>query len=486
MITWMQRHKKYLVVTIWVATIAFIGAGFVGWGAYDLNSDRASAVAKVGERKVTVQEFQLAYANYYNFYNNMLGGTLTQEKADQMGLEKIVMEAIINETLLLSYADEIGLRVLDDEVKETIANDNAFKVNGVFNKDAYYRVVKQTGISPKDYENNLKKSLLLAKVQKALELKPTKVEQNIFASAMFMEDRLAIDILKLEANEITISEDELKKYWEAHKTNYLSEKSFDLDTIKVKVSDEKVDEKDLKTFYEEKRHNYKNTDGKLKTFEDAYADVLRDYKLKRTKREALETYLLFKKSQMNPTGSMNVKISATTFPVDKLLHAKVGQVLKPIEQKDGYIIVKIVSVNEPKPKPFEDARATILKELKTKKQAEVLKKQADARIALFKGQDIGFVSRDSQKQIPGLSKTESLEFINYVFDNNKINNYKIIGDKAVLYRILEQKLLVNDKLKKYTDLINENIQQMKQAEMSQNLINELRNRYEIEQYYKGN
>jgi len=51
---------------------------------------------------------------------------------------------------------------------------------------------------------------------------------------------------------------------------------------------------------------------------------------------------------------------------------------------------------------------------------------------------------------------------------------------------LEQKLLVNDKLKKYTDLINENIQQMKQAEMSQNLINELRNRYEIEQYYKGN
>jgi len=259
--------------------VSFLQAGFVGWGAYDLNSDRASAVAKVGERKVTVQEFQLAYANYYNFYNNMLGGTLTQEKADQMGLEKIVMEAIINETLLLSYADEIGLRVLDDEVKETIANDNAFKVNGVFNKDAYYRVVKQTGISPKDYENNLKKSLLLAKVQKALELKPTKVEQNIFASAMFMEDRLAIDILKLEANEITISEDELKKYWEAHKTNYLSEKSFDLDTIKVKVSDEKVDEKDLKTFYEEKRHNYKNTDGKLKTFEDAYADVLRDYKL---------------------------------------------------------------------------------------------------------------------------------------------------------------------------------------------------------------
>jgi peptidyl-prolyl cis-trans isomerase D len=486
MITWMQRHKKYLVVTIWVATIAFIGAGFVGWGAYDFNSDRASAVAKVGDRKVTVQEFQLAYANYYNFYNNMLGGTLTKEKADQMGLEKIVIQAIVNEALLLNYADEIGLRVLDDEVKDAIANDDAFKVNGVFNKETYYRIVKQSGISPKDYENNLKKRLLLTKVQKVLNLKPTKSEQEIFASAMFMKDRLSIDTITIKKDSITVKEDELKKYWEAHKNNYLSEKSFDLATIKVKVSNEEVDKKKLKTFYEEKKYNYKNSDGKLKTFEEAKNEVIEDYRLKNSKREALETYLLFKKSQIEPTGSMNVKISSTTFPIDKLKNAKLGQVLKPIEQEDGYIIVKITSINEPKPKLFKEVRGLVLNELKSQKQAKALEEQAKARLNLFKGKDIGFVSRDSKKQIAGLSEAKSVEFINYVFDNNKASYYKIIGDKAILYKILEQKLLVNDKLKEYTDLINENIKQIKQSEVNQNLIDELRNRYEIEQYYKGN
>ena len=35
MITWMQRHKKWLVITIWISTIAFVGAGFVGWGSYE-------------------------------------------------------------------------------------------------------------------------------------------------------------------------------------------------------------------------------------------------------------------------------------------------------------------------------------------------------------------------------------------------------------------------------------------------------------------
>ncbi|WP_458699481.1 SurA N-terminal domain-containing protein [Sulfurospirillum sp. 1307] len=485
MITWMQHHKKYLVITIWVATIAFIGAGFVGWGAYDFNSDRASAVAKVENRKVSVQDFQLAYANYYNFYNNMLGGTLTQEKADQMGLEKIVMNAIINETLLLSYADEIGLRVLDSEVKEAIANDDAFKNNGVFNKETYYRVVKQTGIKPKEYEQNLKKTLLLEKVQKALDLKPSKMEQEIFSSAMFMKDRLAIDIIKINADEVTINEDEIKKYWEEHKTEYLTEKSFDLATIKIGASNKDVDQKELKSFYEEKKYDYKKADGKLKSFDEAYEDVLKDYRIKMSKREALETYLLFKKSQMNPTGKMNVKISDKNFPVEKIKNARLGQVLKPIQFENGFIIVKVTSINEPKPKPYIEAKDTIYKKLKSIKQAKMLKKQAKARLGIFNGQDIGFVTRDSKKQIPGLSNEESIEFVNYVFDTNKASSYKIIGNKAILYKILEQNLLNKDKLQEYVDLINTNIMQIKKAEINQNLISELKKRYAIEQYYKG-
>ena len=96
MITWMQRHKKYLVVTIWISTIAFVGAGFVGWGAYDLNKDRAASVAKVGHRSISVQEFQSAYANHFAMYNNLLGGKLTQEQAEQMGLDKMVMNTLVN------------------------------------------------------------------------------------------------------------------------------------------------------------------------------------------------------------------------------------------------------------------------------------------------------------------------------------------------------------------------------------------------------
>ena len=486
MITWMQRHKKYLVVTIWISVIAFVGAGFVGWGAYDFNSDRASAIAKVENRKITVQEYQLAYANYYNFYNNMLGGGLTQEKADKMGLEKMVIESIINETLILAYADEIGLRATDDEVKNTLASDTAFQKNGVFDKETYYSVIKQSQIKAKDYENGLKKQILLSKVQNILKLKPTKAEKELFVSSMFMKDRLSVGIIYLDQSEAVVSEDEIKKYWDEHKTNYLSEKSYDLSTITVGLSTKDIDEEKLKTFYQEKRHNYKSSEGKILSLTDARVDIEKDYRLKLSKREALETYLLFKKSQMNATGTKNVKISDTTFPVEKLATANAGTVLKPIKTKDGYIVVKLTSVNNPLPKPYTDAKADILVQLQSEKKVMALEKKAKARLGIFKGTDIGFVNREGGKKIAGLSETESLEFINFVFDNNKARNFKIIGNKAILYQILEQNLLSNSKVEKYATLVNDNIAQMKQAEISQNLVVNLKKRYDIEQYYKGN
>ena len=51
MIEWMQKHKKSLIPTIWISTIAFVGAGFVGWGAYDMNANRAGSIARVGQIK---------------------------------------------------------------------------------------------------------------------------------------------------------------------------------------------------------------------------------------------------------------------------------------------------------------------------------------------------------------------------------------------------------------------------------------------------
>lgn len=485
MITWMQRHKKYLVVTIWISTIAFVGAGFVGWGAYDLNRDRAASVAKVGHRTISVQEFQSAYANHYNFYNNLLGGKLTQEQAEQMGLNKIVMNTLVNQTLLLNYADEIGLVATKEDVKERLINNPNFQSDGVFNKDLYYSILKSNRINPSDYENGLEREILNSKLENFFKLAPSTKEIDLFTSAFFMEDRLSISAVTLDANEVTTNEEAIKSYWEKNKSNYLTKKSYTLELLNLPASQTKFDDKTLEEFYTQEKHNYKFEDGKLMTFAEAKSKVIVDLRLKNDKKNALEAFLTFKKGETAPSETKVIYDDDTAFPLDKIQVAAKDEVLKPVVIKDSYVIIKVKEIKFPEPMSYEMAKKDASRDLLEELKKTALEKKAEAKLENFAGSDIGFVSRDSVKSIAGLSEAKSAEFLSHVFDNTAKKGYKVIDGKAIVYEILEQKLLNKDKAKQYVSMISENVLQVKQAELNQNLIKKLATAYKVEQYYKG-
>jgi len=481
----MQRHKKYLVVTIWISTIAFVGAGFVGWGAYDLNRDRAASVAKVGHRTISVQEFQSAYANHYNFYNNLLGGKLTQEQAEQMGLNKIVMNTLVNQTLLLNYADEIGLVATKEDVKERLINNPNFQSDGVFNKDLYYSILKSNRINPSDYENGLEREILNSKLENFFKLAPSTKEIDLFTSAFFMEDRLSITAVTLDANEVTTNEEAIKSYWEKNKSNYLTKKSYTLELLNLPASQTKFDDKTLEEFYTQEKHNYKFEDGKLMTFAEAKSKVIVDLRLKNDKKNALEAFLTFKKGETAPSETKVIYDDDTTFPLDKIQVAAKDEVLKPVVIKDSYVIIKVKEIKFPEPMSYEMAKKDASRDLLEELKKTALEKKAEAKLENFAGSDIGFVSRDSVKSIAGLSEAKSAEFLSHVFDNTAKKGYKVIDGKAIVYEILEQKLLNKDKAKQYVSMISENVLQVKQAELNQNLIKKLATAYKVEQYYKG-
>ncbi len=485
MITWMQRHNKYLVITIWIATIAFIGAGFMGWGAYNMNTDRATSVAKVGHRSISVFEFQQAYANTFSYYNQQLGGKLTKEDADKMGLKKVVMQNIINETLFLNLADDLGFTVLKTDLERKLIDNKDFQVNGVFNKNRYFTLLRDQDITAKNYENELRKELLLNKLQKILKLPPSKREIEVFTSSLFMQDKLQVSTVSVNPADIKIDEKELKKFWEAKKNSFQTRKKYELQSVKVGLSKEWVKDDVLKKFWEGRKYNYKDKDGKILPFADAKNRVLLDYKLKKSKKQALMTYLKLKKGEITTTKKMTIYEDSKNFPVIKLRTANKGQVLKPIPREDGYLIVKLANVVMPRTMTFDEAKPIVLEEYKKHALVLALDKKAKARLDIFNGQTLGFVSRDSVKKIDGLSDAQSSEFINFIFDQSTPKGFKIFGNKAAMYRILEQKLLNNNKFKIYKNIITQSIVLNKQSELNRNLLVRLRKIYSIEKYYKG-
>lgn len=483
MITWMQKHKKYLVVTIWVSTIAFVGAGFVGWGAYDFNKSRATSIAKVGDIDVSYQRFEQTYSKLYNYYSQLSGKQLSQDEAEQLGLVNIAVESLIDQALLLNYAKDLGLGVSDEELISELIKTPSFQKDGNFDATTYQSTLQVLKITPKEYENELKDNILTKKLLSSLGLKADPLASELLNADISMSDTIKAKVILATAPKI--SEDEIKQSWNKNKDLYLSSQKYELNThfISSKNND-KIDDNALKAYYDENRADYKDSSDKIMSFEEAKSAVLADLNFKNAKKIALEEYLKIKKGEKNTSENLLVdSANANDFPLDELKDVKEGDVLKPFVYKDGYLIVKIAKIIPPQPKSYEEAKTDVLSALQLKKMRENL--QANAKATLDKKEELKekiTISKDSDGAILGLNEEQSIEFISKVFASANKDGYILLDDKAVVYEIINQNLATQNT--QFASLLASNAANIKKSQLEQGLISALQKQYTIKKYYK--
>jgi len=211
MITWMQRHKKWLIITIWISTIAFVGAGFVGWGQYTYG-DKAGAVAKVGNIEVTMGDFQKSYSRLYSQYNQMFQGNFDEEKAKTFGLQGQALEQLTQQTLILNLANAYDIIVTDEELLNELKTQEYFFKDGVFNKEIYREALSQNSLNSKEYEADLRKQLIIQKTLKLLPVEASSNEDNIINTLMNIADKIQYKVLTKDEITVEASDDKLKAF----------------------------------------------------------------------------------------------------------------------------------------------------------------------------------------------------------------------------------------------------------------------------------
>ena len=489
MISWMQEHKKWLVVTIWISTIAFVGAGFVGWGAYEYGSS-AGKIAKVGEIEIKADEFQRKYSELYSYYNNMLQGKLDKQKAKELGLEKEALNSLVTEALLMNLARELGLTVLDDEVKNKIVSMREFSTNGKFDKKIYLETLKRVGMKPKDYETLVKKAILIQKLQEILELPLAKLEKNSFGASLFIGDKIKYTVLDSRDINVTYNETQLIEFWKKREQNYIKQPQYVLSILWYDPFEiPEPSKEELLKFFEKNRHLFKEPNGKLMDFDSAKEAVLNEYRIKKGKKEALKKYLKFKKGEIEPQETIRVSEQNEIF--DGNLMKEIGQksenfYLKPKLIGKKYAIIRLDKKVPSRPMTFEEARVRVIKDFVEAEKKSLLTKRAEALSKNFDGKVTDFISRDDVDKLKPLKETEAAEFLSVLFSVTEPSGYILLeSGKAVVYQILEQKLIMKKKLEQNSAFITENTKKVKESVEWDNLLKNLQKRYEIEIYYKG-
>jgi peptidyl-prolyl cis-trans isomerase D len=444
MITWMQRHKKWLVSTIWVSTIAFVGAGFVGWGSYDYGKSD-NAVAKVDDTEIPLNDLQSEYSALYSQYSQMFGNNFNQEMAKQFGLEDAAFQKVIQKYLLLNYAQDLGLTVTDDEVAKELLKIEAFKKDGKFDKNTYLSVLKQNRKSAVDFEEQLKKDLLVTKMLKIFSAKPMKQEIENIAKLLFIEDKVSVQVINGENIKVSASKDELKK------------------------------------FYDENKNNYKSPAG----YKVAYTIIenQKDKDQKAMKKVALKEYLALKKGESKFTVNDTLYettqfLSAEDFQT--LVKSNPNDILKPFYVNNKYYVFKFVGKEEPKTLAYNEVSTQIKADLLNRKKADLLKDKVAKAKENFKGRDIGYISQDSKPAVQGLEDAEIQQLVQEIFKSTTPVSDITLGSKAVVFKIEDSRFTTLNKEK--VDMIQSTVSNIKNNEISQNLLTQLQNKYEVKSF----
>lgn len=486
MITWMQKHKKYLIVTIWISTIAFVGAGFVGWGQYDYG-DKAGAVAKVGSVEITMGELQKSYSDLYNQYAQIFKGDFDEEKAKSFGLQSQALNFLTQQALVLNLAKSYSLDVTDAELLEHLKSLEYFQKDGVFNKDIYKDVLSKNNLKIKDYEANVKKELLIKKTLMLLPIETKESESKIIDTAMSIADKLDYKVLKEEIITIETTDEFLKPFWEKIQNSFMSEVSYDVKYLKQPKVTKEYDEALLAEHYNENKANFKDGKGKILALDMAKEQVKSALDAKETKKEALKKYVAYKKGEADVSELQQATLLASSNPfgaealdvVSKLTPA--SPFSKPVLVGEEYLIFELVALNAAKPKTFEEAKAELLPMYVRDQKRIKLLELAKNSFATFNGKITDFITANDSNKLTDLTKDEADEFLSTLFSSQEKRGYIALeSGNVVMYNVMEQRLLSNTN----TDP-NNSIARVKSGMFNEGLIKVLQNKYKTEIFIQG-
>jgi peptidyl-prolyl cis-trans isomerase D len=483
----MQHHRKYLVVTIWVSTIAFVGAGFVGWGQYSYG-DKAGAVAKVGDISITSGELQESYSALFQQYNQLFQGKFDEKQAQQFGLQRQAMRQLVNQALVLNLAESYGLIVSDEELLRTISSQSMFSKGGAFDKSLYEQLLKENRLTKKQYENNVRRELLIQKTLALLTSKNKALETNTLTSALGVADKVSYKLLTPAMISLSADEASLKGYWEQHKKEFMTAPGYTVSVVRQSPLTLTPSEKEINDYYTANRHLLKNTEGKLLELSEARSSIISALNDSATEKEALRLYIDFKKGTLKPEVAVQKQTFTTAdSPYSAEITKEIGSLnlqkpfLKPRKVGNEYIIVKFESLNPSTVKTYDEAKTEVGNAYLAEAKKSKLQELAQNSYKTFQGTVSDFVTASQSAKLAGLEASEASEFLPKLFSSKQKQGFITLeSGNVILYNVLEQKLLQDSALADESA-----VAKLKGNLLDAGLIKTLESKYPVEIYVEG-
>ncbi|HEY5810376.1 MAG TPA: SurA N-terminal domain-containing protein [Povalibacter sp.] len=362
----------------WFATV-FLGAiavVFVFWGI-DFQSSAGNFAAKVDGTGISTETVRRAWQQRQSQLQQMMRSELPPElvKSQQAQL----LDQFVRSTLLNTRADKFGYRVSDQALSDRITSIPQLQVEGKFDRDRYAMLLRAQGQTEPQFEAELRKDMAVAQIQSG-------VVDSGFVAPYEIDRRFALDRQEREldyaliatsefSGKVTVTDEQVKAWYESHKDDYLLPETVDLQYVELTRAKAEgsvtVTEDDLKDYYEQVKERFESPERRhgrhiLITVGEGVDDAAAQKKAAEltAQLKAGGDFAALAKANSKDPGSAEqggdlgwAQRGMFVGPFEEALFSMTpNEIRGPIKTQFGYHVLQLIEAEKGKLRSFDEAR----------------------------------------------------------------------------------------------------------------------------------
>jgi len=379
---------------VWVL-MGLLILGLGGFGAINLSGNLRS-IGSVGDKSISVDQYARQLQQEIRAIEAQTGESLPFARAQEMGLDRAVLQRIVRNRALDHEAAEMGISIGDATLRDEIVAISAFQgIDGNFDREGYRFALQQSGMSEAAFETSIREEAARGLLQRAIlggvsmpNTYARTLVDYVAEERSFTWARLSADDLDTPVAEPT--EEELQAFYDANSEDFMLPASKSITYAWLRPEDlldeVEVPEDELRAEYDARSDEYDQPERRLVerlvfANEEAANQAAAALEVDGTTFEALveERGLALADVDMGDVAKSDLNAAG-----DAVFTAESGEIVGPLPSSLGPALFRVNGILPARSVPFEEAREVLEETLaisRATRAVEARAQEIDDRLA---------------------------------------------------------------------------------------------------------
>ncbi|EPL9570737.1 peptidylprolyl isomerase [Providencia rettgeri] len=366
-----KANSPFIKILLGLIMLSFVLTGVMMGG---LGGNSANKAAEVNGQPISREQLQQAFQQERQSLQDYLGDKFSEVASNEESmnlLRRQALDNLINNELINQYANELNLSASDQQIEQSIFSMPIFQTDGRFDSDKYREILSRYNINADSFAAQIRQDLTRAQLGKAFTGTDFALPSEVKAYAeLFMQEReirtTTLSLADIQAKQ-TVSEEELKAYYDANQNSFISPEKVQVSYVEMDAAsmpEATVSDEEVKTYYEQNLKNYTQAEQKQYSMIQVASEKEANDIINEIKAGAdFATLAAEKSTDKFSAGNKGLigwmEAASTPSEIITANLTEKGQLSAPVKAQDSYVVFRLDDIKPESTKPFEDVVETI-------------------------------------------------------------------------------------------------------------------------------